>query len=97
MDILLARSGRSGDGLPCWWLGIREVRTLVAHEPPAARELPDREQALAAVVDIRETYEREGLGPAMAKFITLEPQRAHHPRFADQPPPNPAEFGPFDR
>src|SRR5215472_6583327 len=46
-------------------------RTLVAHEPPAARELPDREAALAACTDIHETYLRSGFGPAMAKFIVL--------------------------
>ena len=48
-----------------------QVRTLVAHEPPAAQVLPDREQALAAAVDIHETYQRDGFGPAMAKFIAL--------------------------
>src|SRR6516165_8030302 len=38
----------------------RLVRTLVAHEPPAAQELPDREPVLAACADIRETYQRRG-------------------------------------
>src|ERR1700751_3430584 len=44
-----------------------QVRTLVAHEPPAFRELPDGEHVLAACADIHETYERGGFGPAMAK------------------------------
>ena len=39
----------------------------MAHEPPAARELPDREPVLAACGSIKETYLREGFGPAMAK------------------------------
>jgi pimeloyl-ACP methyl ester carboxylesterase len=71
-----------------------QVRTLVAHEPPAAQVLPDREQALAAVADIRRTYERGGLGPAMAKFIAIAGFRGPIPAdFADRPAPNPADFG----
>jgi len=71
-----------------------QVRTLVAHEPPAAQELPDREPALAACEAIHETYEREGFGPAMAKFIALVSHEGPIPaRFADQPGPNPANFG----
>src|SRR5579872_4972559 len=48
-----------------------QVRTLVAHEPPAMRELPDAETAVAVCVDMHETYLRSGFGPAMAKFIAL--------------------------
>src|SRR5581483_6855951 len=33
-----------------------QVRTLVAHEPPAAQVVPDRETALAATVDVHDTY-----------------------------------------
>src|SRR4051812_43542721 len=47
------------------------VRTLVAHEPPLLSILPDREQALAAIHDVRDTYERDGLGSGMAKFLGL--------------------------
>jgi pimeloyl-ACP methyl ester carboxylesterase len=71
-----------------------QVRTLVAHEPPAAQALPDREQALAAAADIHATYQRDGIGPAMAKFIALNTIRGPIPAdFADQPPPDPAELG----
>ena len=71
-----------------------QVRTLVAHEPPAAQVLPDREEALAAAADIRETYEREGFGPAMAKFIAVTSLSGPIPAdFADQAAPNPADFG----
>jgi pimeloyl-ACP methyl ester carboxylesterase len=48
-----------------------QVRTLVAHEPPAASLLPDGEQALAAFDHVREIYQREGFGPAMARFMVL--------------------------
>jgi hypothetical protein len=51
-------------------------------------------EALAAVVNIHETYERDGFGPAMAKFIGLSMRAGPiPPDFADQPAPNPADFG----
>jgi pimeloyl-ACP methyl ester carboxylesterase len=71
-----------------------QVRTLIAHEPPASQELPDREEALAAAVHIHETYQRDGFGPAMAKFIALVMHEGPVPAdFADWPTPNPADFG----
>lgn len=71
-----------------------QVGTLVAHEPPAAQVLPDREQALAASRDIHESYQRTGLGPAMAKFIALVSYQGPIPAdYADRPPPDPAMFG----
>lgn len=71
-----------------------QVRVLVAHEPPTAQALPDREQALAAVTDIRRTYDRDGLGPAMVKFFALTGVRGEIPAdFADQPVQDPADFG----
>jgi pimeloyl-ACP methyl ester carboxylesterase len=72
----------------------RMVRTLVAHEPPAAQELPDREAVLAACADIRETYQRSGYGPAMAEFIALVSHAGPiPPGFPGQPAPEPAAFG----
>jgi pimeloyl-ACP methyl ester carboxylesterase len=71
-----------------------QVRTLVAHEPPAIQELPDREPAMAACEGIAETYQREGFGPAMAKFIAFVSHPGPIPAgFADQPGPDPASFG----
>jgi pimeloyl-ACP methyl ester carboxylesterase len=71
-----------------------DVRTLVAHEPPAVQELPDREEMLAACADIHETYLREGVGPAMAKFFVIASYEGPLPAgFADQPGPDPAQFG----
>jgi pimeloyl-ACP methyl ester carboxylesterase len=71
-----------------------QVRTLVAHEPPMSQELPDREEALAAGRAIHDMYLRDGFGPAMAKFITLVMHEGPIPAdFAEQPPPNPADFG----
>jgi hypothetical protein len=66
----------------------------VAHEPPASQELPDREPVLAACVDIRQTYQRGGFGPAMAKFIALVSyQGPLPPGYGDLPAPDPAVFG----
>jgi pimeloyl-ACP methyl ester carboxylesterase len=71
-----------------------QVSTLVAHEPPAAQELPDREPVLAACTGIHEAYLRQGFGPAMAKFIALVSHEGPIPAgFADQPGPDPASFG----
>lgn len=71
-----------------------QVRTLVAHEPPAAQLLPDREHALAACIDIRETYQRGGFGPGMAKFIALVTHEGPiTPEYLDRPAPDPAMFG----
>src|SRR5512143_4172667 len=71
-----------------------QVRTLVAHEPPTAMVLPDRDAALAACVAVHETYERAGVGPAVAKFIALVSYEGPIPAgFADQPGPDPAMFG----
>ena len=70
------------------------VRTLVAHEPPAFAILSDQVAALAACVDIHETYLRSGFGPAMAKFIALASLEGPIPGdWVDRPPPDPAIFG----
>jgi pimeloyl-ACP methyl ester carboxylesterase len=91
---MFATSGGAVNALALVAKHPEQVRTLVAHEPPASQELPDREAALAACVDIHQTYQRSGLGPAMAKFIVLVSQEGPIPAgFADRPAPNPADFG----
>ena len=71
-----------------------DVRTLVAHEPPLAGLLPDSDRALAAVEDIRLTYERSGFGPAMAKFISFVGYKGEFPASVSElPAPEPAAFG----
>jgi pimeloyl-ACP methyl ester carboxylesterase len=91
---IFASSGGAVNALALVARHPEQVRTLVAHEPPAAQALPDREAALAAAVDIHETYMRDGIGPAMAKFIALTSVKGPIPAdFADQPAPNPADFG----
>jgi pimeloyl-ACP methyl ester carboxylesterase len=71
-----------------------DVRTLVAHEPPAAAALPDSVNALAATDGIRTVYERDGFGPAMVRFLLLTGHKGEIPAgFADRPAPDPAAFG----
>jgi pimeloyl-ACP methyl ester carboxylesterase len=91
---IFATSGGAVNALALVAKHPEQVRTLVAHEPPAAQVLPDREPVLAASVDINQTYHRSGYGPAMAKFIAVASHEGPFPAgFADQPAPNPADFG----
>ncbi|MEU4606716.1 alpha/beta hydrolase [Kribbella sp. NPDC023972] len=70
------------------------INTLVAHEPPLAGILPDSEAALAACEDIYETYQRDGLGAGMAKFIAIVGFEGEIPAdYTEQPAPDPAMFG----
>ena len=91
---LFASSGGAVNALALVARHPEQVRTLVAHEPPAARVLPDRGHALAACVAVHDTYLRSGMGPAMAKFIAIVMHKG--PVTADylnQPDPDPAIFG----
>jgi pimeloyl-ACP methyl ester carboxylesterase len=91
---LFASSGGAVNALALVAQHPDDVRTLVAHEPPAAQVLPDREEAMAAATGIHETYLCDGLGPAMAKFIVLVSLKGPVPAgFGDHPAPNPAQFG----
>jgi pimeloyl-ACP methyl ester carboxylesterase len=91
---LFASSGGAINALALVARHPGKVRTLVAHEPPAAAVLPDREFALAANRDIRETYLRTGFGPAMAKFIAIISHKGPITiDFLERPAPDPAMFG----
>jgi pimeloyl-ACP methyl ester carboxylesterase len=91
---LFASSGGAVNALALVAQHPDQVRLLVAHEPPAAQALPDREEALAVAVDIHETYMRDGAGPGMAKFIAFSSFKGLIPAdYTDQPPPDPAAFG----
>jgi pimeloyl-ACP methyl ester carboxylesterase len=47
------------------------VRLLVPHEPPVVELLADREAQLAGFDDISDTYQRQGAGAALGKFMLL--------------------------
>jgi pimeloyl-ACP methyl ester carboxylesterase len=91
---LFASSGGAVNALALVAKHPEQVRLLVAHEPPLASVLPDRERALAVCRAIHDTYLRSGSGPAMARFIVavshVGPMDAD---FANQPAPDPAMFG----
>jgi pimeloyl-ACP methyl ester carboxylesterase len=91
---IFASSGGAVNALALVAKHPEQVRTLVAHEPPAFVDLPDADVVLAACVDMHQTYERSGFGPAMAKFIALLTQAGPIPAgYLDQPAPDPAMFG----
>jgi pimeloyl-ACP methyl ester carboxylesterase len=70
------------------------INTLVAHEPPLAAVVPDSEAALAAVADTYDTYQRDGMGAGMAKFIALVGYEGEFTAdYTQQPAPDPAMFG----
>lgn len=91
---ILASSGGAVNALALVAKHPEDVRTLVAHEPPTAQLVPDREQALAAIVNIGRTYEKYGFGAGMAKFIGLTSWSGPIPEdFSGRPGPKPADFG----
>jgi len=90
---VFASSGGAVNALALVASHPERVHTLVAHEPPLATVVPDRDEALAVMADIHETYKSGGFGPAMAKFLALTRVRGPIPSdFLDQAP-DPADFG----
>jgi pimeloyl-ACP methyl ester carboxylesterase len=91
---MFASSGGAVNALALVAKYPHDVRTVVAHEPPLASLLPDREHALAACRAIKATYMRAGANAAMAHFIAVV---SHQGEFtaevAAQPAPDPATFG----
>jgi pimeloyl-ACP methyl ester carboxylesterase len=91
---LFASSGGAVNALALVARHPEQVRTLVAHEPPLASILPDREGALAACRAVDEAYQRGGFGAGMAQFIVaVSHQGPFGPDYAGQPAPDPAMFG----
>jgi pimeloyl-ACP methyl ester carboxylesterase len=91
---MFASSGGATNALALVAKQPEDVRTLVAHEPPIATVLPDRENALAASRAVHETYMRSGFGAGMAHFIALVSHQGEFPDdFAQRPAPDPAMFG----
>jgi pimeloyl-ACP methyl ester carboxylesterase len=56
------------------------IGTLVAHETPCAAVMDDPKRARADMIDITDTYRKEGLGAAFPKFMA-------HTRIQGGPPP----------
>lgn len=86
LDALKADSadmfGTSGGALTGLALAVRQpgrLRTLVAHEPPLLRLLPDATAQLAAVEDAVEAFHRDGLGAAWQRFMEQAGYDDEHP------------------
>ncbi|MEU2200372.1 alpha/beta hydrolase [Isoptericola sp. NPDC019482] len=91
---VFASSGGAVNVLPWVVAHPDELGTVVAHEPPLWALLEDRDVQRKVTADIVETYQRDGFGPAMAKFIQVSMQDA--PLTEDYlalPAPDPAMFG----
>jgi len=91
---VFASSGGAVAALPWLLAHPDEVGTLVAHEPPLTALLEDGEVLERVTADIVATYQAQGHGPAMAKFIQLVMYDGPLPDdFLDRPAPDPALFG----
>lgn len=91
---LFASSGGAVNALALVARYPADVLTLVAHEPPLASIVPDREGALAVCRAVADTYQQRGFGAGMAHFIAVvSHQGPMTAEFAAQPGPDPAMFG----
>jgi pimeloyl-ACP methyl ester carboxylesterase len=91
---LFASSGGAVNALALVAAHPGDVRTLVAHEPPLAALLPDREGALAASRAVLDAYQGGGFGAGMARFIgVVSHEGPFGPDWVDQPAPDPGLFG----
>jgi pimeloyl-ACP methyl ester carboxylesterase len=71
-----------------------DVVTLVAHEPPLIRVLPDHAEAERALAGVRSAYKANGAGAGMAAFIAMTSWRGKFGEdYFAQPPADPAAFG----
>lgn len=89
--------GSSGGGMcGLHWVVAHpdDVHTFVSHEPPVVTLLEDSQMVIKANADIVDTYQRDGFGPAMAKFIQLVMYQGLLPDdYLHRPAPDPAQFG----
>jgi pimeloyl-ACP methyl ester carboxylesterase len=91
---VLGNSGGAQIGLNLAARHPARVHTLVAHEPPCIRVLPDPSDEIAATHDIHATFLREGIGAAMQKFAALAGMGPPGPPAR---PPTPEEIETFGR
>jgi pimeloyl-ACP methyl ester carboxylesterase len=91
---IFASSGGAVNALALVARHSDDVRTLVAHEPPALQALPDRDAALALNRAVAETYRRSGWGAGMAHFIAAVSHKGEvTDEVAQMAPPDPQMFG----
>jgi pimeloyl-ACP methyl ester carboxylesterase len=91
---LFASSGGAVNALALVAAHPKDVRTLIAHEPPMASVLEDAGNAKAAVRAIQRSYQSGGFGAGMAHFMAITSHRGAFPDdIGEQPAPDPAMFG----
>lgn len=91
---IFGSSGGAVAGLALVTAHPDDVVTLVAHEPPLIRLLPDAEGAARADAAVTEAYQQRGWGAGMAAFINMVSwQGEFTEEFANRPLPDPAQFG----
>lgn len=91
---LFASSGGAITALALVAAHPADVRTLVAHEPPLLRLLPDAEAAARAQKAVNEAYLARGSNAGMAAFIALSSwQGEYTDDYFAGPAPDPAMFG----
>lgn len=91
---VFASSGGGVVALPWLLAHPEDVRTVVLHEPPLSELLEDADVIERISSDIVETYQRDGQGFAMAKFIRLVMSEGVLAEdYLDQPAPPPEQFG----
>lgn len=91
---IFASSGGAVNGLALVASHPTDVRTLVAHEPPAGGALDDRENIASVCEDMVSTYDAVGRGQAMVRFMSLLMHMGPiDDAFLTQTYPDPAQFG----
>jgi clorobiocin/coumermycin A biosynthesis protein CloN7/CouN7 len=73
----------SGGAVAALELAVRhpsQVRTLVAHEPPLMRLLPDAAECQRAVEGLHESNDTEGTAVAMGRFLAFSASRRRRRR-----------------
>src|SRR6266446_1959856 len=87
---IFASSGGATIALDLIARHAEQIDTVILHEPPSPSLLPDKAKARAGFDDVCETCEKEGLFPAMQKFMVLvgvqggPPQPDHEPTSEDK-------------
>jgi len=82
---IFASSGGATIALDLIARHAEQIDTVILHEPPSPALLPDKAKARAGFDDVCEMCEKEGLFPAMQKFMVLvgvqggPPQPDHEP------------------
>ncbi|WP_114560174.1 alpha/beta fold hydrolase [Desertihabitans aurantiacus] len=91
---LFASSGGAVTALALVAAHPDDVRTLVAHEPPLVRLLPDADVVVRAMAAVRAAYRDRGFGAGMAAFMVLSNEAGElGEEFLERPAPDPATFG----